>query len=63
MGVWICQSCLSVVKCRKIEQREWWYGINVSCKKKGGNIISYVDFSKFFHMIKCFTDLKQTFVK
>ena len=31
--------------------------------EKGGNIISYVDFSKKFHVIKCFPDLKQTFGK
>ena len=32
-------------------------------REKGGNIISYVDFSKNNHVIKCFTDLKQSFGK
>ena len=32
-------------------------------REKGGNIISYVDFSKNNHVIKCFPDLKQTFGK
>ena len=27
------------------------------------NIISYVDFSKIYHMIKCFPDLKQALGK
>ena len=32
-------------------------------REKGGNIISYVDFSKICHVIKYFPDLKQTFGK
>ena len=56
----MCKSCVSVVKCRKMEQRYWWYGINVNCKRKRKNIISYVVFSKTWHVIRCFPDLNQT---
>ena len=31
-GFWACKSCVSVVKSSKLEQREWWNGINVYCK-------------------------------
>ena len=32
-------------------------------REKRENIIIYVDFSKICHVIKCFTDLRQTFGK
>ena len=32
-------------------------------REKGGNIISYVYFSEFCHVIRCFPDLNQTFGK
>ena len=35
----------------------------LTAREKGGNIISYVDFSKFCHVIRCFTGLKETFGK
>ena len=54
---------VKVVKYRKMEQRELLYGINVNCNSKRGNIISYVDFSRICHVIRCFTDLNQAFVK
>ena len=63
MDVSICQNCVSVFKCRKMKQREWWYGINVNFKRKRGNIISYVDCSKDFHVIRYFPYLNQEFGK
>ena len=37
MDVWICQSCVSFFKCHKVEQREWWNGINFNCQRIRGN--------------------------
>ena len=34
-------------------------GTNVYCKIGGIHILSYVDFSKLFHLIKYFTELNQ----
>ena len=49
-----------MVKCNKdIDDMESM----LIAREKGKNIISYVDFSKKFHVIKCFPDLKQTFGK
>ena len=38
-------------------------GSMLIAREKGENIISYVDFSKFFRVIRCFPDLKETFGK
>ena len=35
----------------------------LTAREKGENIISYINFSKFCHVTKCVTDLKQTFGK
>ena len=42
-----------------MEQRKSKNGTNVCCKIKGGNILSYVNFSKICHIINSFTELKQ----
>ena len=49
-----------MVKCNKdIDDMESM----LIAREKGENIISYVDFSKICHVIRCFTGLKQAFGK
>ena len=53
------QSCGSFIKSSKVGQRHSTYGTNVYCKRRRGNILSYVNFSKLCHVITNFPELSQ----
>ena len=63
MDVWTCKSCGSVFNSRKVEQKEWWNGINVNWKIRKEKYYKLCWFSRIFHVIKCFPDLKKAFGK
>ena len=63
MDVWTFKSCGSVVKNRKVEQIEWWNGTNVNFNRIKEKYYKLCWFSRICHVIKYFTDLRQTFGK
>ena len=53
------QSCVSVIKSRKMEQIQSTYWKIYIAREKGVNILSYVDFSKLCYVIPYFSELNQ----
>ena len=51
MDAWTCQICVPVFNGCKVEKSEWWNGINVYCKKRKENIISYAVFLQEYAML------------
>ena len=55
------QSCVSVIKSRKMEQRQPKYGKMYITREERKHILSYVYFSKLYHVLKYLPELNKNF--